>query len=132
MDLVVDASAIIAVIVNEPHREAIIRRTRGAELLAPASLHWEIGNAFSAMFKRRRLTLDEAKKALRAYLEIPIRFSDIDLDLALDLAAQLDVYAYDAYVIGCALKHQCPLLTLDKGLADAAASAGVEVKETKT
>ncbi len=46
MDIVVDTSAIMAVIINEAQREILIDLTRGANLLAPASVHWEIGNAF--------------------------------------------------------------------------------------
>ena len=67
MDIVVDASAIIAVIVNEPSKTDIIKATQGASLIAPASIHWEIANAFSAMFKRSRLTLAEAVNALAIY-----------------------------------------------------------------
>lgn len=61
MKLVVDTSVILAVLLNEPHRQKILDITKGAELYAPASLHWEIGNAFSAMFKQNRLTLDQAQ-----------------------------------------------------------------------
>jgi len=49
MELVVDTSAIIAVLVREPLRAALIDVTAGADLLAPPSVHWEVGNAFSAM-----------------------------------------------------------------------------------
>ncbi len=129
MNLVVDASAVIAVIANEACKAAIVRQTQGADLIAPPSLHWEIGNAFSAMFKRRRLTIQDARKALHAYRQIPIRFSDVELEDAVELSAELDVHAYDAYLIVCALRHQCKLLTLDTGLAEAAAKAGVSVVE---
>lgn len=129
MNLVVDTSAIIAVVTNEPHKRRIVRSTSGADLLAPFSLHWEVGNAFSAMFKRGRLTLRQARKALRAYLQIPIRFCDTDLGLALELAERLDIYAYDAYMIACALERRCPLLTLDACLASVAADADVKVVE---
>jgi predicted nucleic acid-binding protein len=129
MELVVDTSAIIAVVTNEAHKKGIVRVSSGADLVAPSSLHWEVGNAFSAMLKRGRLSLGEARRALAAYRSIPIRFSDVELDAALELAARLKMYAYDAYVVGCALKHRCPLLTLDGALARAAAITGVEVQE---
>jgi predicted nucleic acid-binding protein len=45
--------------------------------------------------------------------------------------AKIDIYAYDAYIIGCALKHKYPILTLDKGLMDAARKAGAAVKEVE-
>ena len=57
MKYVVDASVIIAVIANEPEKERLVEITQGADLLAPASVHWEIGNAFSAMIKRGRVSL---------------------------------------------------------------------------
>jgi predicted nucleic acid-binding protein len=52
MEIVVDTSVIVAVLVGEAHRAALIKATRASELLAPPSVHWEVGNAFSAMFKR--------------------------------------------------------------------------------
>ena len=41
----------------------------------------------------------------------------------------LGIYAYDAYMIACATKYRCPLLTLDRGLMRAAEQSGVEVME---
>ena len=129
MDLVIDTSAVIAVIANEPERDAIIAQTVGVSLLAPASVHWEIGNAFSAMLKRRRITLSLAQQAIRSYEQMQFRFIDVDLSQSLNLSAQLGLYAYDAYVLACALNLRSPLLTLDNGLAGNAALAGVRVME---
>jgi len=129
MNIVVDTSVIIAVIANEPHKTQLIHLTQGADLLAPLSLHWEIGNAFSAMVKRQRINLEQALVALRAYAQIPIRLVDISLQTALELVAQLNVYAYDAYVIGCAQQVQCPLISLDSALIQAARRAGVTIIE---
>lgn len=132
MELVIDTSAIIAVLVREPHRAILIEVTAGADLLAPPSVHWEVGNAFSAMFKRRRLTLRQAHRALEAYRQIPIRFSDVGLGQALEVSKDLDIYAYDAYVIACALQHRCPVLSLDQGLVEAAARAGIATVEVQS
>ena len=129
MDLVIDTSAVIAVIANEPERDAIIAQTVGVSLLAPASVHWEVGNAFSAMLKRRRITLSLAQQAIRSYEQMQFRFIDVDLSQSLNLSAQLGLYAYDAYVLACALNLRSPLLTLDNGLAGNAALAGVRVLE---
>ena len=130
MDLVIDTSAIIAVLMDEPEKAAILERTKGVELVAPLSVHWEIGNAFSAMFKRNRITLDEAKPAgLAMYEQMSIRFVDVAIVRALELAEQLDMYAYDAYILACALDLDAPLLTLDKKLSDAANLIGAQVVE---
>ena len=64
MDVGIDTSALIAVIADEPERRRIIEFTTGNTLIGPGSIPWEIGNAFSAMFKQNRLTLDEARKGL--------------------------------------------------------------------
>ncbi len=113
MDIVVDASIIIAVIVNESSKPAIIQATQTADLIAPASIHWEIGNAFSAMFKRNRITLEESLEAIEIYKQIPIRFVEVELEEALGVAKQWHIYAYDAYLLRCAQKYNAALFSLD-------------------
>jgi predicted nucleic acid-binding protein len=129
MDIVVDASIIIAVIANEPSKASLVQLTSGTNLVAPGSLPWEIGNAFSAMLKRRRLSLDQVQQALTMYQQIPLRFLEIDLSQALEIADQYQLYAYDAYLLVCALQQQAPLLTLDRGLRHVARLAQVTVME---
>lgn len=125
-DLVIDTSAIIAVIAGEPERGRIVEATVGASLLAPSSVHWEVGKAFSAMLRRERISLERARRAVAVYQQIPIRFVDVDLGEALDIAAEHGIYAYDAYLIACADRFHLPLLTLDRGLQRVAKAAGVE------
>jgi predicted nucleic acid-binding protein len=129
MDIVIDASAIIAVIAQEPQRDILIEVTRGTDLLAPHSVHWEIGNAFSAMIRRNRITLDQALAALRAYKRIPIRLLEVDLEASLEIADRLGLYACDAYLIRCALQYSAPLVSLDQGLVRAAQELNVQVIE---
>lgn len=110
-------------------RSAIVEHTVDTNLIAPASVHWEVGNAFSAMFRRRRITLAQARQALGSYERMAFRFIDIDLIQSLELSQRLSLYAYDAYVLACALNARSPILTLDRKLATAAASTGVRVLE---
>jgi len=51
------------------------------------------------------------------------------MEQALRLADQLANYAYDAYLIASALRHGCPLITLDHGLRYAARSVGTRLIE---
>jgi predicted nucleic acid-binding protein len=81
------------------------------------------------MFKRKRINIKQAIAALEAYHKIPIHFSDIELGITLELSYNLNIYAYDAYVIGCALKHNAALISLDEGLLKAARAAGVKIRE---
>ena len=127
MDIVVDTTVVIAVIANESTKARLVEMTKDADLLAPASLPWEIGNAFSAMFKQKRITRDQAIAAVLEYQRIPIRLLDVPLEKAVDLSSQLGIYAYDAYMIQCAQQTGAPLLTLDNGLIVAAARVGVTI-----
>ncbi len=97
--------------------------------LIPHSIHWEIGNAFSAMFKRKRVTVEDALQAIKAYQKVPIRFVDVELEEAVKLAAKLKIYAYDAYFIRCVIKYKSPLLSLDQSLVDSARSMKAQVLE---
>lgn len=63
MDLVADTSTIIAVIANEPEKPLLVAKSQGYALVAPRLLRWEINNAFSAMIKRVRITLEQAGTA---------------------------------------------------------------------
>lgn len=131
MDVVVDTSVIVAVIADEPEKDRIVELTIGTDLMAPQSVHWEIGNAFSAMLRRRRITLEQATQAIRLYRRIPVRIVDVELEEALEIAADLGIYAYDAYLIRCALKYRSPLLSLDRGLIKAASEMKADVLEVR-
>ena len=117
MNLVVDTSIIISVITNESHKNKIIKKTIGKELIAPLSLHWEIANAFSAMFKRNKISLSDAKKALKFYQQIPLRLVEVDQYKSLEICAKHKIYAYDSYFIVCCKQFNCDFITLDKKLA---------------
>jgi predicted nucleic acid-binding protein len=127
MKLVIDTSILIAVLVSEPERDRIVSLTQDTDLIAPQSVHWEIGNALSAMIKKQRISLDQAFKAIDAYGKIPIRFVDVDLTKAIEIAGKHGLYAYDAYLITCAMHQRCPMMSLDQVLIQAAKSACVAV-----
>lgn len=129
MEIVIDASVLIAVITNEDEKEKLVALTTEAELIAPLSVHWEIGNAFSSMLKRKRITVAEALQAIEIYLQIPVRFVEVELTESLELAGELGLYAYDAYLLRCAAKYRLPLLTLDVRLIQAAKEKKIQVLE---
>ena len=132
MYITIDTSALIAVIGNEESKQEIIKITTGYSLCAPVSVHWEIGNAFSAMFKRQKLNIELAKQALAVYREIPIKFIDVPLEKTLEITHAYNMYAYDAYLIQCSQQTSTSLLTLDKGLKAIAEKMGISVLETRS
>ena len=129
MKIVVDTSVIISVITNESHKDTLIKITKGASLIAPESLHFEIGNAFSSMFKRKRISIETALTAIHSYEKIPIQFCAIDLEKSLKIANILEIYTYDAYFVECAESNRSPLLSIDEGLTDAAEKYGIKIIE---
>ena len=129
MYITIDTSALIAVIGNEDSKQKTIEKTKGCSLCSPMSVHWEIGNAFSAMFKRQSSDIELAKQALAAYREIPIKFVDVPLEKTLEISHAQNIYAYDAYLIQCAQQTSTSLLTLDGGLKAVAEKMGVNILE---
>ena len=123
MNIVIDSSAIVAVIVAEPEKNAIVAAASGHTLIGTGSILWEIGNAFSAMLRQRRVSLAEAQRGMAILDGIPIQYVRVDMSNVLSIAAQVN--AYDAYFLDCALRHGAPLLTLDRTLSRAAAALGV-------
>jgi len=126
---VVDASILLAVLTSEPERPKIIELTRDVDLIAPASVHWEIGNALSSMLKRGRITLLQAESILKNYEKIPIRFVEVSLHESIRISADRKIYAYDAFLIACARDQRCRLISLDKALLQASKDSGVQVVE---
>ncbi|MGN8226680.1 type II toxin-antitoxin system VapC family toxin [Gracilimonas sp. BCB1] len=129
MDIVIDTSAVLAVLLNEASKNSILSSSKGMDLIAPINIDAEIGNAISSMFKRNRLVFDEALKVLSQYHLIPIRKSSLDLKESISLSKELNIYAYDAYMLYCCIKYNSPLLSLDTTLLNHAKNKGIKTIE---
>ena len=116
MRLLADTNTFLTVALEAPEKAQLIAKSEGADLLAPSVLPYEIGNALSALVKRRRLQQDQAMQAWDATQRIPVELVEIDITSALRISSRFDIYAYDAYFLQAALEWDCPLLTLDKGM----------------
>lgn len=120
MEVVTDASALLAVVLDEPERRFIIDATQGATLISPRVLPYEIGNALIALRKRGRIEEDAILPAWNAAQQIPIQLVPIEIEDALALALANGIYAYDAYYLHCSLSLRRPLLTLDRKMREVA------------
>ena len=127
--VVTDTSAILAVLLDEPEKEPIVRVTRGCMLCAPASIRWEVGNAATAGVKRRRLTQARARQLVRDFGQVTIRELDVDVQRAVDLALELGLYAYDAYILEASRSSGYPLLALDGTVKRCARKMGLALVE---
>jgi len=131
MEIVLDASAVLSVLLDEKARPALIQTTRGADLVSAPTLPWEIGNAVSALVRRGRLGGVAAKAVVTAYRGVAVRLLDVDLSSAVDMATRHEIYACDAYVIECASRLRAPLLTLDRRQREVARLESVTVLEVE-
>ena len=129
MKIIADTNIFFAVALNEPEKEMIISLTEGHDLVAPEVLPFEIGNALTAMVKRKTLLADEAVLAWDAIQDIPVDLRRINIVAALKIAIQHNIYAYDAYFLECALNQRSPLLTLDRQMRDLARKIGIHIME---
>jgi predicted nucleic acid-binding protein len=129
MDIVADTNIFLAVSLNEPERGRIVRLTTDASVTAPEILPYEIGNALSAMIKRKKLTQAEALLAEKAASVIPVQLVSVDIYASLQIAGEYNIYAYDAYFLQCARTYSLPLLTLDKRMKQVAIDLGIQVLE---
>jgi predicted nucleic acid-binding protein len=129
MKIVADTNTFIAVALNEPEKDMIIRLTEGCDLVSPEVLPFEIGNALTAMFKKNVLKATEIVSAWDLVQQIPVELRRTDIREALSIAADNQIYAYDAYFLECALHLRSPLLTLDQRMIDVAKRIGIQIRE---
>ena len=129
MNVVADTNIFLAIALDEPQKEHIIEITSDAVLSAPEILPYEIGNALSAMTKRGSISKGEALAAEKAANLIPVRLVSIDVQQALELAIEYNIYAYDAYFLLCAKSLVQSLMSLDKRMKHIAQDLGIDVLE---
>lgn len=129
MNIVADSSIFLAVALEEPERERIIRLTEGHELIAPEILPFELGNALSALFRRSRIRADEVLVIWDIINKVPVELKPVEIRTALQLVSEHDIYAYDACFLECARHWRSPLLTLDRGMSSIAVKENIQVLE---
>ena len=128
--LVVDASALIAIIRGEPAGKVALEhverhRSAGGEIVAPDLFLLELANV---LIRRYRVPVSEVVDAIRAVDDLGITTIRLDrpqLLLTMDLAARHGLSAYDAGYLALAELEQAALLTVDHRLAAAAGTRTV-------
>jgi predicted nucleic acid-binding protein len=129
MRIIADTNIFLAVVLEEPEKDRIIQLTAGLELAAPEILPYEIGNALTALVKKKVLNAGEVRLAWQASQTIPVQLCRVDIGLALRLATDAGIYAYDAYFLECALRLRSSLFTLDRRMNNVAKEIGINIIE---
>lgn len=129
MQVVIDTSIVIAFLVSEKERNAVVDLIDGYELVCPKTIRAEVGNAVSAMFKRKRITLTKGLEVIQGFENLTIQTVPLNLRRATELCHQFNIYAYDAYVLECAERLKLDLVTLDRRMKEIASELGITVIE---
>jgi predicted nucleic acid-binding protein len=119
---VVDASALSALLFGEPDGVAVADRLRGAELIAPALLPFEVANTCVKKMRRHPDQRDALLIAFGMLDRMAIGVVEIDQSEALVLAERSGLTAYDASYLWLARRTKSELVTLDRRLDTASDS----------
>ncbi len=129
MKLVLDTSIVIALLASDEEQEHLLEHIAGYDFVCSESIVPEIGNAISAMFKRRRITLEQGIALIDGFSQLDIQRVPFNLTRALEISQAHNLYAYDAYVLECAERFHLELVTLDNRMNEVARQLGISVIE---
>lgn len=128
--LVIDASVLVKLVVDEGDRNAVLECVGENSLAAPAYCRVEVANI---LWKKRRLGhvgREQAERALEVVERRAVRLIDDGrlLPAALSLAMLIDHPVYDCLYLAAAWQASAPLLTADRRLHEGARRTGVAAR----
>jgi len=114
--LVMDTSALAAVIFHEPEAISVEKRLKNGIWFSPTLIDYEIG---SVLLKKLKL-YPEKRQALMlchdAFLDLPLERVETPIDSVIPIAEKHDLTIYDACYLWLAETLKAQLITLDKKL----------------
>jgi predicted nucleic acid-binding protein len=127
MGILLDASAIMAVIAKEAEREVVLEHIRNTIVVSPYIVSCEIANALSKMARRKIMDGADVPKAFRNFEKMPVNTVEIDIVRALEIACAYGIYAYDAFYLECAERLKLPLFTFDSNMSRVGKEIGITI-----
>jgi predicted nucleic acid-binding protein len=127
MEILMDACAIMAVIIKEPERDLVIQLTQNAVMVSPDMVSYEIANALTKMMKKKIIEKERMINAFNYFKKIPIKTIQIDIEKALEIAWDFKIYAYDACYLESAKRLNLPLLTFDGNMIKTGKELGINI-----
>lgn len=127
MEIIADASAIMAVIVKEPERDIVRQLTQNAVIVSPDMVSYEIANALTKMMKKQVIEKERMLNAFNYFSRIPIKRIEINFEKALEIAWEYKMYSYDSCYLEAALRLNLPLLTFDNKMIMTAKELGIKI-----
>jgi predicted nucleic acid-binding protein len=127
MEILLDASAIMSVIVQEPEKALVVNLTKNAIIVSPSVVSFEIANGLTKMVKRKIIDKSRMMSAFEYFKWIPIKIIAVDIEQALEIAGEHNIYAYDAFYLASAKRYGLPLLTFDGNMARIGKEIGLTI-----
>lgn len=121
MTVVIDASAVVALLLRGTQGSLVAEHLRGDEDL-PWTLPLvdaEVGQALRGMVMRRELPANRASGALKRLAAMPLRRTGMVSMLPEAWTLRNNLSFYDALYVSLAAKLEAPLLTFDRRMAGA-------------
>lgn len=129
MDVLVDASVLVPMVVDRQMRGRINEVIGHYSLQTPPVAPYEVGNALSRLRKRHLLNDIEVMEAYNGFTKLFLDYQKVDIKKALIIACQYLIYAYDAYYLEVAVRKNLPLMTLDERMKKVALDLKLTVLE---
>ena len=124
--IVVDASVAIKWFLPEPHSLQALRLLEGErELLAPDLIWAELGNVLWKRWRQGELADENARTILRDLRRVPLLIHPAEeiAETAWSIASQFQRSFYDSLYLALAPSQSCSMVTADRRLWNAVASA---------
>lgn len=118
--VVVDASALAAVLFGEPRSREVEERLRGAVMVTPTLLPYELGNTCLKKIAQDPDRRSQLLEALSYYSRMEIQEIEVPPLEVTPMAEATKLSFYDASYLWLSRSLGAPLVTLDRRLEDAA------------
>lgn len=116
MAVVVDASALVAVLLGEPEAGLVGERVAGHALMSTSLLPYEVANATWQKTRRKLMTPTDARRVMADLQALAVHLEPADPAGVLALAIETGLTAYDAAYLWLARELGADLITLDADL----------------
>ncbi|MDE0133743.1 MAG: type II toxin-antitoxin system VapC family toxin [Acidimicrobiaceae bacterium] len=117
--LIVDASAVVDVLIDGPSAGAIRNRLRNNELHAPAHLDFEVLSALGRLHRAGELSAARVSQLLESFKRLLVRRHLLESLLASAWAYRHNLRLADALYAVLSDQHAMPVVTIDRGMVAA-------------
>lgn len=118
--IVLDASALVDVLLDQPPRDWVLDRLRDEQILAPAHQPAEVVSALGRLVRAATITEEQAQDAVAEAMSLRqehLPLTKQHLQRALELSTRVRIL--DGLYVAVAEDHEATLVTTDRRLAGA-------------